>query len=142
MLMLGTSGVSGVPEVSGTFGGPGVVVKAGGTVFSVVPDGDDVVIPSTGGADGLSVKIDVGIALETVVGGSMNGVVVTVGTLLVDAAEHCCCGVIRSLINVTAPVSAYSPPFTLTPSRRDIEVKARILPLKVVELPSVADEPT
>lgn len=70
------------------------------------------------------------------------GVVNTAGTMLVDAAAHSCCGVIRSLINVTAPLSAYRLPFTLTPSRRDIEVKARILLLKVAELPSVADEPT
>ena len=117
-VMLGKSVVSGMSEVSGAFREPGIV------------------------ADGPSVKPDVWMALETAVIELRVGVVDTAGTMLVDAAAHSCCGVIRSLINVTAPLSAYRPPFTLTPSRRDTEVKARILPLKFVKLPSVADEPT
>lgn len=61
--------------------------------------------------------------------------------MLVVTVTHSCCDTIRSLIKVTAPLTAYRPPVTLTPSRREIEVRARMLPLNVVELPRVADDP-
>jgi hypothetical protein len=53
-----------------------------------------------------------------------------------------CCGVTRSLINVTAPYSAYRPPPTLTPLFNVIDVNARMFPAKTVSVPSVADDPT
>lgn len=46
------------------------------------------------------------------------------------------------LIKVTAALSAYKPPVTLAPSSREMDVRARILPLNDVEVPRVADDPT
>jgi hypothetical protein len=45
------------------------------------------------------------------------------------------------LINVTAPVSAYSPPDTVTPSFTEIDASASMLPANVVLVPRVADDP-
>lgn len=52
------------------------------------------------------------------------------------------CAAIRSLMSVTAPFNAYSPPPTVTPAFTVIEVSARMLPTKTVAVPSVADDPT
>ena len=47
-----------------------------------------------------------------------------------------------SLIRVTAPLRARSLPSTTTPLFTEIEVSARMLPLKAVRVPSVAELPT
>jgi hypothetical protein len=45
-------------------------------------------------------------------------------------------------MRVTAPDKAYNPPETETAPSKVIEVKARMLPTKIVAEPSVADDPT
>jgi hypothetical protein len=52
------------------------------------------------------------------------------------------CAVIRSLMSVTDPFNAYSPPATITPAFNEIDSSARMLPAKVVAAPSVAKDPT
>jgi hypothetical protein len=46
------------------------------------------------------------------------------------------------LINVTPPLRARSLPSTVTPSFTEIDVKAKMLPLNAVRVPSVAELPT
>jgi hypothetical protein len=81
-------------------------------------------------------------SVETIVGSCDTSVLESAVTMLVVIAAHSCCDTTRSLIKVTAPLSAYRPPVTLTSSSREIEVRARMLPLNIVELPSVAEDPT
>jgi hypothetical protein len=52
------------------------------------------------------------------------------------------CAVIRSLMIVTGPFNANSPPSTVTPAFNEIDISARILSAKIVEAPSVAEDPT
>src|ERR1019366_3096130 len=52
-----------------------------------------------------------------------------------------CAAVIVSLINVTAPLRASARPSTVTPLPIEIDVKARMLPLKTDDVPSVAELP-
>ena len=75
--------------------------------------------PTGGGGDGLGAGDGVGV-----------GVGVEVGTLIV------------SLINVTAPLRASARPFSVTPESTEIDVKARMLPANVEDVPSVAELPT
>jgi hypothetical protein len=50
--------------------------------------------------------------------------------------------VTESLINVRAPLRAKSLPSTFTPLFTEIDVRARMLPLNAVVVPSVAELPT
>jgi len=76
--------------------------------------------PTGGGGDGPGVGDGVGVGV---------GVGACVGTVIV------------SLINVTAPLRASARPFSVTPEPIEIDVRARMLPAKVEDVPSVAELP-
>jgi hypothetical protein len=84
------------------------------------------------------------VSLSVVIIGKSGTVVemITSVVLIGISPIHTRWAVIKSLMSVTAPLMAYKPPLTATPLFRLIDVKANILPLKIVEAPSVAEEPT
>jgi hypothetical protein len=67
-----------------------------------------------------------------------GGVFVAVGTGTTAQAGP----VIVLLSSVTAPVCAIARPFKVAPVCRLIDVRARMLPMKLVPVPRVADETT
>lgn len=83
----------------------------------------------------------------------VTGLVVVVGTVAVveETVDDVDVGgvlaqpawaLIVSSIRVTAAVSAYRPPLTVTAELTVIEARARMLPTKLVAVPSVAELPT
>jgi hypothetical protein len=114
-------------------------VGAGSTGVMAVKDTGKVVTSVS------AVEISPGPVVSTALGMSVGDCETAVlgfaETMLVVTTTHSSCGTILSLIKVTAPLSAYSPPLTLTLSRSEIEVRASMLPLNLVELPKVADDP-
>ena len=75
-------------------------------------------------------------------GGVVPGGVVPGGVVPGGVTGAHCDRVTVSLINVTAPLRAKSLPSTVTPLFTEIDVKARMLPVNAVLVPSVASLPT
>jgi hypothetical protein len=117
-------------------GGDVVVVEAGGDVVVVVEAGGDVVVVVEAGGD--VVVVEAGGDVVVVVAGA--AVVVVVG----GVRSHP--GWVKvSPPNVTSPFRANACPSTLTPSVMVIELKAMIVPVKLVVVavaPSDAELPT
>jgi len=102
------------------------------------------VVPGTVEAESVSVVPGtveaVSVEAVSVVAGVVEGVEDM--ALLVACVVHVPCARTLSLISVTAPVNAYSPPSTLTPDCREILAWERMFPKKLDPVPSVAEEPT
>ena len=109
--------------------GGAVVVVVGGAVVVVVGGAVVVVV---GGA----VVVVVGGAVVVVVGGAV--VVVVVGG--VAGAQPVLVMTLSS--SVTLPLRASARPWTVAPVCTEIDVRARIVPMNAVPVPSVAELPT
>ena len=113
---------------------PGVVwVTSPGVVRVTSPPGDEVAVISP---ESVSVALVAG-----VVG---SGVLEATRELeeLAPPMMHSDCTKIKSSISVTAALRAYKPPKEVTPWFTVMDVKASMLPLNVVDVPRVAEDPT
>ena len=92
------------------------------------------IAPSGTAKTGVGVRSRVGSEIKTGTGVT-SGVGVTIGTAHIDL-------VIVFVSKVTAPFLAKIRPFTLAPVFKVADIKAKIVPLKVEFVPSVAELPT
>jgi len=117
-----------------------------GVVVGVVPVGVEIGVAVGVGvavdvAVGVAVDVAVGVAVDVAVDvevGVAVGVEVGVGVTPLAHGDR----VIVLVSNVTAPLRAYRLPLDTAPVVKEMEVSARMFPIKLVFVPTVAELPT